>query len=162
MKSVLLPGSFDPLTLGHVDIIERAAKIFDKVIVAISINSDKRGLFSFAQRKQIAEVSCAHIPNVTIVTVEGIIADVAVAMNVCAILKGIRNTTDFEWESTLSQINKFFASDIDTIFIPASPDKQFISSSFVRELIKYEKPLNNVLSPEAIALIQNNFGEEQQ
>ncbi len=160
MKIVLIPGSFDPLTLGHVDIIERAAKLFDKVIVVVSINSDKRGMFTFSQRKRIAEVSCSHIPNVSVITADGIIADLATAMGVKAIVKGVRNMTDFEWETHLYQINRSISPDIETILIPASPEKQHISSSFAREMIKYEKSLVNVLAPEAVELILSDFEEK--
>ncbi len=157
MKSCILPGSFDPFTLGHLDIVRRAAKIFDKVYVAVMVNSEKRGLFDFSQRKKIAEVSVSGIPGVEVLTADGLLVDLAAALGASAIIKGVRNGTDFDYEMMLATVNRFLAGRLETIWIPARADYSFISSAFVRELIKYGRPLDGVIHADAIAIIENNF-----
>lgn len=153
MKICVIPGSFDPFTIGHLDIVERAAKVFDKVYVAIMVNSEKRGTFDLATRKQIAEVSCGDIAGVTVITAEGLLADLCSALGATAIVKGIRNSVDYSYEADLADINRHLAP-IDTMWIPARPSLAFISSTFVRELIKYERSLENVVHPDAMHIIE--------
>ncbi len=157
MKSCIFPGSFDPFTLGHLDVVRRAAKIFDKVYVAIMVNSEKKGQFDFAQRKMIAEASCAGIPEAEVITADGLLVDLAGALGTCAIIKGVRNSSDCDYEMMLAGVNNFLFSCIETVWLPTRPEYSFICSAFVRELIKYERPLNGVLHPDAIKLIENNF-----
>ena len=157
MKSCIVPGSFDPMTLGHRDIIERATKIFDRVYVAIMVNSEKKGCFDFSMRKQIAEATCADIPGVSVVTVDGLLVDLCAAFEAPVIVKGIRNGSDFDYENNLAGINKFLAGGVETVWIPASANYSFISSAFVRELIKYDRPLDGVLHPAAIELLKNDI-----
>ncbi len=157
MKSCIFPGSFDPFTLGHLDIARRAAKIFDKVYVAVMVNSEKKGQFDFGQRKMIAEVSCKNIPEIEVITADGLLVDVVAALGASAIVKGVRNGSDFDYEMMLAGINKFLSGSVETIWLPTSPEYSFICSAFVRELIKYERPLSGVLHPDAVKLIENNF-----
>lgn len=153
MKSCIIPGSFDPMTLGHLDIVARAAKIFDRVYVAIMVNSEKSGGFGFARRKQIAEASCAGLPGVEVITAEGLLVDLCSALGAAAIVKGLRNGADFDYEMSLSGVNKFLARGVETLWLPSAPEYSFISSAFVRELIKYGRPLDGVLHPAAAGLI---------
>ena len=157
MRSCILPGSFDPFTLGHFDIVARAAKLFDQVYVAIMINSEKKGTFDLAQRKLIAEVSCADLGNVKVITADGMLCDLCAALGVSAIVKGVRNVTDYDYETTLAGINRFLAPNIETVFIPSTAEYSYISSTMVRELIKYERPLDSILHPDAVKMIKAGF-----
>lgn len=157
MKICVFPGSFDPFTLGHLDIVKRAAVIFDRVYVAIMVNSEKRGAFDFAQRKRIAEVSCADIPNVQVITADGMLCDLCRTLSACAVVKGIRNGADYDYETTLAGVNRHLAPQVETVWIPSSSEYTFICSAFVRELLKYERPLEGVLHPAAIDMIRLDF-----
>lgn len=161
MRTCLIPGSFDPFTVGHLDIVKRAAKLFDTVYVAIVTNSEKNGYFSFAQRKRIAEVSCEDIKNVKVITATGMTCDLCAALGVCAVVKGIRNASDFDYETMLSGVQHFLAPNIETIFLPSSAEYSFICSAFVRELIKYERPLNGVLHKNAVELLKIGFDDNK-
>ena len=106
MKTCVIPGSFDPFTLGHRDMVVRAARLFDRVYVAIMINTEKKGMLDFATRKAVAEVSCADIPGVTVITAEGVLCDLCTALGADAIVKGARDTSDFAYEKQLADINR--------------------------------------------------------
>ena len=157
MRACIIPGSFDPFTLGHLDVVKRASGLFDKVYVAIMVNSSKQGRFDFSQRKRIAELSCAGLQNVEIITADGLLCDLCRALGVYAIVKGVRNAQDFTYEQNMAGMNKFLNSDVETLFLPSSPELSFLSSTFARELIKYERPLGGVLHPDAIEYIAELF-----
>jgi pantetheine-phosphate adenylyltransferase len=162
MKSCIIPGSFDPFTLGHFDIVKRASKIFDKVYVVIMVNSEKNGKFDFRQRKLIAAASCAELENVEVITADGLLSDVCSALKVSAIVKGIRNATDADYEISLSNINRFIGGEeLETVFLPARHEHSFVSSTFVRELIKYNRSLLGAMHPDAIKLINIGFQENK-
>lgn len=156
MKICVVPGSFDPFTIGHLDIVERASKMFDKVYVAIMVNINKTGTFDLATRKKIAEVSCGALPNVTVITAEGLLVDLCEALGAVAIVKGVRNVNDYVYEADLADINRHLAH-VETVWLPARPSLSFISSTFVRELIKYERPIDGALHPDALHIIEASF-----
>ena len=131
MKTCVIPGSFDPFTLGHFDIVQRAAKIFDKVYVLIMVNSEKKGTFDFKARKQIAAESCKELENVEVITADGLLADVCSALKVTAIVKGLRNSADAAYEIPMASMNRFIGGNIETVFLPSLPENSFISSTFV-------------------------------
>ena len=153
MRACIIPGSFDPFTLGHLDLVKRAAKLFDKVYVAIMTNSAKTGSFDFAKRKKIAALSCAELDNVEIITADGLLCELCRALGVSAIVKGVRNSEDFVYEFNMAGMNKFLAPEVETVFLPTAAEYSFISSTFVRDLIKYEKSLEGVMHPDAIEYI---------
>ena len=155
MRICVVPGSFDPFTLGHLDIVSRAARLFDKVYVAIMVNSSKTGTFDFATRKKIATVSCADIKNVEIITADGLLCDLVKALGACAIVKGIRNSVDAEYEMNLAGMNRFIDSSVETVFLPAKQEFSFVSSSFTREMMKYERPIIGLVHPDAIKIIDS-------
>ena len=154
MRKCVVPGSFDPFTIGHFDIVVRASKLFDKVYVAIMVNSDKKGMLDFSQRKKIAELSCANLPNVEVITAGGTLVDLCRALGACAIVKGVRNTIDFDYEKGLASMNRHLAFELETVFLPATPDYDYISSSFAREVIKYGKSLDGIVKGEAIKALR--------
>jgi len=146
-KTALIPGSFDPITRGHVDVIERTAKIFDEVIVAVFDNSEKRTLFTAEQRLEMTRLAVQRFPNVRADLSNGLLAEYAKKHN-AVLVKGVRNVTDFDYEYWLAAINRNMDEKIETIFIPASAEVQHISSTVVREMLKYGRSCANLVTPE--------------
>jgi pantetheine-phosphate adenylyltransferase len=136
MKRIaVFPGTFDPVTKGHVDIVVRGAKLFDEVIVAIGINTKKAMLFDLEQRTKWLEESFQHVPNVRIEHYEGLTVEYCKTVGAKFLLRGLRNGTDFDYESHIAQLNKSLNEDIETVFILSSPELGYISSTLVRDLI---------------------------
>lgn len=136
MKRIaVFPGTFDPVTIGHVDIVVRGAKLFDEVIVAIGINTKKAMLFDLEQRTKWLEESFQHVPNVRIEHYEGLTVEYCKTVGAQFLLRGLRNGTDFDYESHIAQLNKSLNEDIETVFILSSPELGYISSTLVRDLI---------------------------
>jgi len=136
-RYALIPGSFDPITLGHYDIAVRAAKIFEKVYVVAFVNSAKSGKFTVEQRLAMLRAAFADIPNIEVDVSEGLLAGYAKEHGIGTLVKGARNATDFDYEMSLSLINRSIESELDTVVIPSKAEYQHISSTMVRELIKY-------------------------
>lgn len=155
MRTAIIPGSFDPMTLGHRDVVERALKLFDRVIVAIMVNPDKKGRFTFAERKRIAELTLSDLPEVTVLTADGYLADLASALKAVAIVKGVRNTEDFEYEQDMAVFNHTRNPVTETVYLPAYGEVAEISSTLARKLIDGGELLEGVLTPEAIEYIEN-------
>ena len=136
-RIAVFPGSFDPITLGHLDIIERAVPLFDKIIVAIGTNSSKHYMFSEEQRKKFIEQSVAKFPNVEVYVYEGLTVDYCIEKNAQFILRGLRNPADFEFEKAIAHTNRAITQkDIETIFLLTSSGKAYISSSIVRDVMR--------------------------
>jgi len=135
MKKALFPGSFDPLTLGHVDIIKRGVALFDEVIVAIGINSEKNYMFSLEERKHFIETTFKDEAKVKVVTYEGLTVQFCMEIKVPFILRGLRNPADFEFEKAIAHTNRKL-SKIETVFLLTSAKTSFISSSIVRDVIR--------------------------
>lgn len=136
--TALCTGSFDPITVGHYDYILRAAAMFDKVVVAVSCNTEKSYMFDSKTRMDFIEKAFAHLDNVTVTEDLGWAADLAAKHGADVIVKGVRNGTDLDYEYTIACINKE-VSGVETLFIPSDPRYSFISSTMVRELIKHGK-----------------------
>lgn len=135
MKRAIFPGSFDPITLGHFDIIERGVKLFDEVIVAIGVNADKKYMFSLEQRKAFIEAAFKDEPKVKVVTYKGLTVDFCKKNNVDFILRGLRNPADFEFEKAIAHTNRDLAP-IETVFLLTAASTSYISSSIVRDVIR--------------------------
>jgi pantetheine-phosphate adenylyltransferase len=130
----IYPGSFDPLTLGHVDVVERAARIFDRVLVAVVVNPQKREpLFSLDERKRMIAESMDHLDNVDVTDFRGLLAHFVKAQSIDVIVKGLRVVSDFESEMSTALMNRSL-SDVDTVFLPSDPRYSFLSSSLVKEV----------------------------
>ena len=152
-KTCIIPGSFDPMTFGHLSIILKASEIFDNVVVAILNNDDKKGFLSLAERKAIAEATCDGIENVKVITADGLLVDLARSLDVKYVVKGVRNTIDFEYEQNMAKINKALAPEVQTIYIPCDPAFEVVSSTFVRELHKNGKNIVQFVHPVAVKII---------
>jgi pantetheine-phosphate adenylyltransferase len=148
MKKAVFPGSFDPLTLGHVDIIKRAIPLFHEIVIAIGVNAEKKYMFSLAERKRFIEETFKNEPKVSVITYEGLTVDLCSKIKANYILRGLRNPADFEFEKAIAHTNRKL-SKIETVFLLTAAKTSYISSSIVRDVIRnggeYEK-----LVPEAV------------
>ncbi len=135
MKKAVFPGSFDPITLGHVDIIKRALPLFDAIVIAIGVNADKKYMFSLEQRTQFIKDCFADEPKITVNKYTGLTVDYCKIIDADFILRGLRNPADFEFEKAIAQTNRKL-SGIETVFLLTSADTSFISSSIVRDIMR--------------------------
>lgn len=135
MKKAVFPGSFDPITLGHYDIIKRGVSLFDEVIIAIGINADKKYMFSLEDRKRFIEEAFKDEPKVSVITYEGLTIDLCRKMGADFILRGLRNPADFEFEKAIAHTNRRL-SKIETVFLLTASKTSYISSSIVRDVIR--------------------------
>ena len=148
MKRALFPGSFDPITLGHYDIIKRALDLFDEIVVAIGINSDKNYMFTVEQRKEFIDKAFADEPKVKVTTYQGLTVDFCKEIDAQFILRGLRNPADFEFEKAIAHTNRKL-SQIETVFLLTAARTSFISSSIVRDVIRNHGDYT-VLVPESV------------
>ena len=142
-KTVICPGSFDPVTLGHVDIIKRASKMFDHVIVAVLVNSSKSPSFSIDERIELLEEATKGIENVEIASFDGLLAQYCKERGVNAIVKGLRAVSDFDYEFQMAITNKKLNPDLETIFLTADADSMYLSSSMVRSVASMGGDISN-------------------
>jgi len=133
VSGAVCPGSFDPVTLGHIDVFERAAAQFDVVIVAVLVNPNKTGMFTIDERIAMISEACAHLPNLRVEAGHGLVVDFVRARGLSAIVKGLRTGTDFEYEVQMAQMNKHIAG-VDTFFVATAPQYSFVSSSLAKEV----------------------------
>lgn len=135
-RSAVCPGSFDPITNGHLDIIERASSLYDDVVVAVMINHSKKSLFSVEERIELIQDVCNKFPNVRVDSWHGLLVDFCKKNEIPAIVKGLRAVSDFEYELQMSQMNHQLAG-VETVFISTSPQYSYLSSSLVKEIATY-------------------------
>lgn len=159
MRIGVYPGSFDPVTLGHLDIIERSAKVVDKLIVGVLNNNSKTPLFSVTERVNMLKEVTSHIDNVEIQSFSGLLVDFAKQNNACVVVRGLRAITDFEYELQMSQTNKIICPDIDTIFFTTNLQYAYLSSSTVKEVAKFGGDITKFLPAEVIPRIHEKFRE---
>ena len=150
MRSAICPGTFDPITLGHESVVRRAANIFDRVYVAVLENIDKKTIFSAEERIAFAKKVFRDNPNIEVIGSDGMLSDLALKLGVSAIVKGIRDSSDFEYERTLFLINNALAPGLETVFIPSYGDQTFISSTAVRDIGSYGGDLKKFVNAEII------------
>jgi pantetheine-phosphate adenylyltransferase len=146
MKRAVCPGSFDPITYGHLDIIERAAQQFDHVVVAVLENRTKSSLFSVAERIEMISKVTSKFPNVSVDSWSGLLVDYCKSNDIQAIVKGLRAVTDFDYELQMAQVN-LQGSGVETMFMATSPTHSFLSSSLVKELAHYNGDVSTMVPP---------------
>jgi pantetheine-phosphate adenylyltransferase len=151
MKTVVFPGSFDPVTLGHIDLIDRASKLADRVIVAVAVNTSKKTLFDLSERCALLSESTAHLTGIEVIPFSGLLADFAIEHQAQALVRGIRGATDADYELQLAQVNKVLSSQLETILLPASATTGFISSTVVKEVFKHNGEIS-ALAPECVKM----------
>lgn len=155
MKTAVCSGSFDPITLGHLDIIQRSAACFDKVYVCVSPNAEKKNqMFTPEEKLLLVRTAVAELPNVEAELFSGLLADYAVRRGAAAIVRGVRNTSDFDVEYQLALINQDIHPGLETMLLPASAAYQHFSSSMAREMIRYHQPLEKYLPAAIIPLVR--------
>jgi pantetheine-phosphate adenylyltransferase len=141
----IYPGTFDPLTNGHLDIIERSAKMFDEIVVAIGDNPDKNPLFSVKERATMLKKATGHLPNITLVKFNSLLVDLSTELNSNIIIRGIRTATDFEYESQMTYANTALKKELETIYLMPSLEYSYISSSVVRTLLKFDGKIEHLV-----------------
>lgn len=152
MKKVVCPGSFDPITFGHLDIIKRASDLFDEVVVAVLVNQTKKTLFTVEERIEMIRAVTVEYPNVTVDSWQGLLVDYCDAHDVVGIVKGLRAVTDFDYELQMSQINMQLKG-IETVFMSTAPAHSFLSSSLIKEIATYGGDISAYLPASIIPLL---------
>ncbi|CAM4217009.1 pantetheine-phosphate adenylyltransferase [Lacicoccus alkaliphilus] len=158
MKRIAVcPGSFDPITYGHLDIIERASKVFDEIYISVLRNSSKEGLFTPDERVDMIEEVTKHLGNVKVRQFNGLLIEFCHQVGAGAIVRGLRAVSDFEYEMQLTSMNRKLDSDIETIYMMTNNNYSFISSSIVKEVAKYGGKIEDVVPPHVANLLEEKF-----
>jgi pantetheine-phosphate adenylyltransferase len=160
MTRAVCPGSFDPPTLGHLDIVGRVAGLFDRVTVAVLVNPAKHGLFSVDERQDLLRAAVRPWTNVDVDSFHGLLVDYCAAHGIDAIVKGLRAVSDFDYELQMAQMNKGLTG-VDTLFMPTSPEFSFLSSSLVKQVATYGGDVSAHLSPEVNAALLARLAEQR-
>ena len=150
MRVAIYPGSFDPVTNGHLDIITRGSKVFDKLIVGVLVNIDKVGLFSIEERVELIKRVTKHLDNVEVVSFNGLLVDLAKKNDARVILKGLRAVSDFEYEFQMALMNSQLDSEVETLFMTTSAANSFLSSSSVKQVAKFGGKINGLVPDEIV------------
>jgi len=157
MKTCIYPGSFDPITYGHIDIIERASKIADKLIVAVLNNFDKSSLFTVDERLEMIRESIKEYDNIEVESFEGLLVDYAKSKGAKIIIRGLRAVTDFEYELQMAQTNRELYNDIDTMFLLTNLKYSYLSSSVVKQVASYEGDISKFVTPYVAEKLKSKF-----
>ncbi len=148
MKIAVYPGSFDPVTNGHLDIIERVHSLFDRLVVAITDNSSKKSLFNVTERKELLKEVVKKYPKVEVTSFSGLLVDFAQHIGACAIIRGLRAVSDFDYEYAMFQMNSEMAYKVETLFLLASTKYSFLSSSILKEFASYGRSVKDYTPPQ--------------
>ncbi len=159
MRIAIYPGSFDPVTYGHIDVIERSSKMVDKLVVAVLNNNSKNSLFSVDERVNMLREVTKHLPNVEIRHFGGLTIDFARECNAAIIVRGLRAITDFEYELQMAQTNRIMAPDIDTIFLTTDLRYAYLSSSTVKEVAMFGGDISEFVAPLVVEKVKDKFNK---
>ena len=157
MTHAVCPGSFDPPTLGHLDVIGRVAGLFDRVTVAVLVNPEKSGMFSITERLDLLRATTTEWPNVTVDSFQGLLVDYCTANGIGAIVKGLRAVSDFDYELQMAQMNKGLTG-VDTFFLPTNPEFSFLSSSLIKQIAQYGGDVGHLLPSTVNAAVLSKLG----
>ena len=160
MRRAACPGSFDPVTNGHIDIISRAAALFDEVVVAVGVNASKQRLFSPDERMEMLREVCAPFPNVRVAGFGGLLTDFCREQGVHAIVKGLRAVSDFDYELQMAQMNSSLA-DVETVFVPTSPEYSFLASSLVKEVARFGGDVSKLVPAGVLARLTERLAADR-
>ena len=160
MRRAACPGSFDPVTNGHIDIIERASHLFDEVVVAVGVNKSKNRLFTPEERIDMLEEACAGFANVRVASFDGLLTDFCQAEGIIAIVKGLRAVSDFDYELQMAQMNSSLAG-IETVFVPTSPEYSFLASSLVKEVAAFGGDVSSLVPPQVLDRLTARLAERR-
>jgi len=159
VRRALTPGTFDPITLGHLDVITRAAQLMDEVIVAVAASDRKRPLFSLEERAALAREATAHLSNVRVETFDELLVDFARKVEAPVVIKGLRAVTDFEYEFQMTALNYQLDRDLETVFIMSPPQYMYLSSSIVREIASMHGDLTDLVPDNVRIALEKRFAE---
>ena len=159
MTTALTPGTFDPITCGHLDIINRASTLMDEVIVAVAESTPKNTLFTIEERTDLASKATAHLPNVRVESFDGLLVDFARKMGVSVVVKGLRAITDFEYEFQQAALNDQLDGSVETMFIMSPPEYMYLSSSIVRELAALGGDVSKFVTPEVAEALARKYAQ---
>lgn len=157
MTTIIYPGTFDPLTQGHINLVERAARLFDKVIIAIAESKSKKPLFTFEERKALCEQSLTHLDNVSYCSFSGLIVDAAAKHGAQAVLRGVRSVTDFDYELPMASMNQAMMPEFETVFLTPQAELSFISSTLVREIASMQGDVSKFVSAPVLNALTQKF-----
>ena len=157
MKICIYPGSFDPVTYGHIDIIDRASKIADKLIVAVLNNHDKKSLFTIEERVEMIKESINKYDNVEVESFEGLLVDYAKSKNAKIVIRGLRAVTDFEYELQMAQTNRELLSDLDTVFLLTNLKYSYLSSSIVKQVASFGGDVSKFVTPQVAERLKRKY-----
>ena len=157
MKIAVCPGSFDPITKGHLDIIRRAATLFDRVVVLAAVNPNKHYAFTIEERCEMIRLCVGDLDNVEVDVARGLLVDDVRRLGACAIVKGLRAVSDFEYEFQQALVNKKLYPDADTVFLTTSPENMFLSSSIVKQVAAFSGDIADFVPQEALQAIQSRL-----
>lgn len=157
MKLAICPGSFDPITKGHLDIIRRASKLFDRVTVLVSVNAEKNAAFSVEERMDMIKISTRDFPNVRVDSFDGLLVDYVKSVGACAIVKGLRAISDFEYEFQMALANKQLYDLAETVFFTTSAENMYLSSSLVRQIASFGGDISGSVPAEIVDMIQERL-----
>ena len=160
MRIAICPGSFDPITKGHLDIVNRACKLFDKVIIAVSINPQKQGSFTFDERVELIRLCTGHLDNLEVVQIHGLLADYVSEVGACAIVKGLRAVSDFEYEFQMALANKKLNPLAETVFLTTAEQNLYLSSSLIKQIASFGGDISEFVPPEAHDRIKEKLAKK--
>ena len=156
MRKAVCPGSFDPVTNGHLDIISRASDLFDDVTVAVLINKSKQGMFDVEERLEMLRIVAADYPNVKVDAFRGLLVDFCKANGITVIVKGLRAVSDFDYELQMAQMNRSLAG-VETVFVPTSPEYSFLASSLVKEIATHGGDVSGLVSADVLRRLKDRL-----
>jgi pantetheine-phosphate adenylyltransferase len=155
MKTALFPGSFDPVTNGHLDVIERATLLFDKIIVTVAVNDEKNGMFNFDERKKLLLKVCQNFPTVEVAVFEGLLIDAIEQFNAVAVVRGLRAISDFEYEFQMAMMNRTLSDKCETVFLMPGPAFSFVSSRMIKEISGLGGDISPFVPPVVVDALNN-------
>jgi len=159
MRHCIYPGTFDPLTYGHLDVLERATKLFDRVTVALSDNPTKGPLFTSAQRLAMLQPNIARFPNVVVTKFDNLLVEFAYQQGACAIIRGLRAISDFEFEFNMALMNRHLQPEVETIFVMPNEEFSYTSSTLVKQVAKYGGDVSHFVPPNVAAALRDAFAQ---
>jgi len=159
MKTIIYPGTFDPITHGHTNLIERSSVLFDRVVIAIAQSKKKTPLFTFEERVELVKAATGHLPNIEVCGFSGLIVDLAKQHNASAVLRGVRSMTDFDYELQMAGMNTAMYPHFETIFLTPANHLSFISSTLVREIAGMKGDVSDFVHPSVLKALHSKFQE---
>ena len=162
MKTFIFPGSFDPFSLGHIDIAKRASRLCDKLVVAVMINRAKKSMFTVEERVEMAKICLRDIPNIEVISRESLLVDVYRELGASAVVRGLRSESDFRYEAEMNAANTLMFPEYQVIFLPCRADLAFTSSSIIKEVAYYGGDISRMCVPEIEEMVKQKLFHKQQ